>query len=93
MALGMALRYVLEALKKPQNSKMCMFGIAALDKFKLRLKDFAQYCSHVAAIPHFKQFPEHLIEVRIFRVKFLLAVFLSKGRVKIKAAVYVDNNK
>lgn len=65
MALGMALRYVLEALRKPHNSKMYMFGIAALDKFKLRLKDFAQYCTHVASIPHFKQFPEHLIEVSI----------------------------
>ncbi|XP_072169675.1 CCR4-NOT transcription complex subunit 1-like [Diadema setosum] len=62
MALGIALRYVLEALRKAHNSKMYMFGIAALDKFKLRLKDFAQYCSHVASIPHFKQFPEHLIE-------------------------------
>ncbi|XP_063970716.1 CCR4-NOT transcription complex subunit 1-like isoform X2 [Lytechinus pictus] len=62
MALGMALRYVLEALRKSHNSKMYMFGIAALDKFKLRLKDFAQYCTHVASIPHFKQFPEHLIE-------------------------------
>ena len=36
MALGIALRYVLEALKKPHNSKMYFFGIAALDRFKTR---------------------------------------------------------
>lgn len=36
MALGIALRYVLEALKKPHNTKMYIFGIAALDRFKTR---------------------------------------------------------
>ncbi|XP_062589790.1 CCR4-NOT transcription complex subunit 1-like isoform X3 [Saccostrea cucullata] len=62
MALGIALRYVLEALKKQHNSKMYFFGIAALDRFKTRLKDYPQYCQHLAAIPHFLQFPQHLIE-------------------------------
>lgn len=62
MALGIALRYVLEALKKPHNTKMYIFGIAALDRFKTRLKDYPQYCQHLAAIPHFSQFPHHLIE-------------------------------
>ncbi|XP_056008647.1 CCR4-NOT transcription complex subunit 1-like isoform X3 [Ostrea edulis] len=62
MALGIALRYVLEALKKQHNSKMYFFGIAALDRFKTRLKDYPQYCQHLAAIPHFHQFPQHLIE-------------------------------
>ena len=36
MELGMALRYVLEALKKPHGTKMYYFGIAALDRFKTR---------------------------------------------------------
>ncbi|KAF7242703.1 CCR4-NOT transcription complex subunit 1 [Varanus komodoensis] len=36
MALGLALRYVLEALRKPFPSKMYYFGIAALDRFKNR---------------------------------------------------------
>ncbi|KAK2193621.1 hypothetical protein NP493_11g11020 [Ridgeia piscesae] len=62
MDLGIALRYVLEALKKPYNSKMYFFGIAALDKFKSRLKDYPQYCRHLASIPHFSQFPAHLKE-------------------------------
>ncbi|XP_051787589.1 CCR4-NOT transcription complex subunit 1 isoform X2 [Erpetoichthys calabaricus] len=62
MALGLALRYVLEALRKPFGSKMYYFGIAALDRFKNRLKDYPQYCQHLASIAHFMQFPHHLQE-------------------------------
>uniref|UniRef100_A0A8D2LD38 CCR4-NOT transcription complex subunit 1 n=1 Tax=Varanus komodoensis TaxID=61221 RepID=A0A8D2LD38_VARKO len=62
MALGLALRYVLEALRKPFPSKMYYFGIAALDRFKNRLKDYPQYCQHLASISHFIQFPHHLQE-------------------------------
>ncbi|XP_041077409.1 CCR4-NOT transcription complex subunit 1-like isoform X2 [Polyodon spathula] len=62
MALGLALRYVLEALRKPFGSKMYYFGIAALDRFKNRLKDYPQYCQHLASITHFLQFPHHLQE-------------------------------
>lgn len=60
--LGIALRYVLDALRKPVGSKMYYFGIAALDRFKNRLKDYPQYCQHLASIPHFQEFPPHLIE-------------------------------
>lgn len=62
MTLGLALRFVLEALRKPEGSKMYYFGIAALDRFKARLKDYHKYCEHVRAIPHFNDFPPHLIE-------------------------------
>lgn len=62
MALGLALRYVLDALRKPYGTKMYFFGITALDRFKTRLKDYPQYCQHLASIPHFKDFPEHLKE-------------------------------
>ncbi|XP_037622046.1 CCR4-NOT transcription complex subunit 1 isoform X1 [Sebastes umbrosus] len=62
MALGLALRYVLEALRKSYGSKMYYFGIAALDRFKNRLKDYPQYCQHLASIAHFLQFPHHLQE-------------------------------
>ncbi|XP_013418035.1 CCR4-NOT transcription complex subunit 1 [Lingula anatina] len=62
MALGVALRYVLDALRKPSGSKMYLFGIAALDRFKTRLKDYPVYCQHLARIPHFSQFPQHMIE-------------------------------
>jgi len=36
VALGIALRYVLEALKQAPGKKMYMFGLTALDKFKTR---------------------------------------------------------
>ncbi|XP_067012333.2 CCR4-NOT transcription complex subunit 1 isoform X3 [Anabrus simplex] len=62
MALGLALRFVLDALRKANGSKMYYFGIAALDRFKSRLKDYHKYCEHVAAIQHFNEFPAHLIE-------------------------------
>ncbi|XP_076470610.1 CCR4-NOT transcription complex subunit 1-like isoform X2 [Babylonia areolata] len=60
--LGIALRYILEGLRKPHGSKMYMFGITALDRFKSRLKEYPQYCQHLAAIPHFREFPQHIIE-------------------------------
>lgn len=41
---------------------MFYFGITALDRFKTRLKDYPQYCNHVSGVPHFKDFPPHLIE-------------------------------
>ncbi|XP_071824170.1 CCR4-NOT transcription complex subunit 1-like isoform X2 [Apostichopus japonicus] len=62
MALGIALRYILDALRKSPDSKTFMFGITALDKFKTRLKEYPQYCQHLASIPHLSQFPERLIE-------------------------------
>jgi len=49
MALGIALRYVLEALKQSPGKKMYMFGLTALDKFKTRsaiiLADFTFWIS------------------------------------------------
>ena len=65
VTLGLALRFVLDALRKPNTSKMYYFGIAALDRFKSRLKDYHKYCEHVATIQHFSDFPQHLIEVRL----------------------------
>ncbi|KAK4872711.1 hypothetical protein RN001_014740 [Aquatica leii] len=62
MALGLALRFVLDALRKAEGSKMYYFGIAALDRFKSRLKEYHKYCEHVRAIGHFNEFPPHLIE-------------------------------
>ena len=68
MFLSLALRYVLESLKKPPNKKMYLFGLAALDKFKGRLKDFPQYCASIASIPHFNhsEFPVVLRQVRVY---------------------------
>ena len=63
MSLSLALRYVLDSLKKPPTTKMYLFGLAALDKFKPRLKEFPQYCGSIICIPHFQQFPMHLKQV------------------------------
>ncbi|XP_050425870.1 CCR4-NOT transcription complex subunit 1-like [Adelges cooleyi] len=60
--LCLALRFVLDSLKSPPDTKMYNFGIIALNRFKNRLKDYHQYCTHIAAIPHYHQFPPHLIE-------------------------------
>jgi CCR4-NOT transcription complex subunit 1 len=59
LPLGFALRYVLDALKKPPVSKMFKFGIVALEQFKSRLIEWPQYCAHIIQIPHMHQiYPE-----------------------------------
>lgn len=60
--LGLALRYVLEALRKPEGSKMYYFGITSLDRFKNRLHLYTNYCDHLKMITNFNEFPSHLIE-------------------------------
>ena len=67
VSLSLALRYVLESLKKPPSKKMYLFGLAALDKFKGRLREFPQYCASIASIPHFNhsEFPAVLRQVGI----------------------------
>lgn len=62
LQLGVALRFVVDALKKPPGSKMYFFGLAALERFKNRLKEYPQYCQHLSSIPHFQEFPPHLID-------------------------------
>ena len=64
MGLGLALRYVLDAVKKKPGSNMYNFGIVALDRFKHRLREYPQYCQHLATVEHFGGFPRHLVEVR-----------------------------
>ena len=59
ITLGIALRYVLEALRKQPvpggSGKMFRFGMYALEQFKPRLHEWPQYCSHIIQIPHLKQ--------------------------------------
>ncbi|XP_055686768.1 CCR4-NOT transcription complex subunit 1 isoform X2 [Lutzomyia longipalpis] len=62
VSLGLALRCVFDALRKPEGSKMYYFGITALDRFKSKLHLYQKYCEHVRTIPHFDQFPPHLVE-------------------------------
>ena len=58
ITLGIALRYVLEALRKDPtqggaNEKMFKFGKMALGEFRGRLGEWPQYCSHLLQIHHF----------------------------------------
>jgi len=62
MTLGKALKYILEALRKPPNTSMHLFGIASLERFKARLREYPQYCQHLTQIAHFNSFPSHLME-------------------------------
>jgi len=69
ITLGIALRYVLEALRKPPGEgtnspagKMFRFGMFALEQFKERLQEWPQYCSHITQIPHLREGYEKLIQ-------------------------------
>ncbi|RUS35473.1 CCR4-Not complex component, Not1-domain-containing protein [Jimgerdemannia flammicorona] len=53
--LGIALRYVLDALRQPAGSKMFGFGVQALLQFQSRLPEWPQYCSHLLQIPQLQQ--------------------------------------
>eukprot|EP00656_Telonema_subtile_P027860 TRINITY_DN3003_c0_g7_i1.p1 TRINITY_DN3003_c0_g7~~TRINITY_DN3003_c0_g7_i1.p1 ORF type:complete len:2243 (-),score=499.30 TRINITY_DN3003_c0_g7_i1:111-6839(-) len=53
--LGIALSYVLEALRKVQNQKMFQFGLNALEQFKGRLAEWPTYCQHILAVQHIQQ--------------------------------------
>lgn len=100
VALGVALRFVMEALQKPLNSKMYLFGILALDKFRSRLREYPRYCTHLLAIDHFSSFPPHLVEVNLAlhslkclilhsRVHDLLFLFLSIIRLTRNNLIYI----
>ncbi|CAB4419785.1 unnamed protein product [Rhizophagus irregularis] len=64
-ALGIALRYVLNALRSPSDSKMFNFGVQALLQFQSRLPEWPQYCSHLLQITQLQQaHPEIVQSVR-----------------------------
>ena len=55
IALGVALRYVLEALRQPIGSKLFNFASQALYQFQSRLIEWPQYCTLLLQIPHLPQ--------------------------------------
>lgn len=63
LPLGVALKYVLDALRKPPGSKMFKFGLYALEQFKPRLYEWPQYCSHILAIPQIKAHHPDIIDI------------------------------
>ncbi|KAG0608479.1 hypothetical protein M758_8G108900 [Ceratodon purpureus] len=62
VVLGQALRCVLDALRKPPDSKMLSFGSTALDQFKERLAEWPQYCNHILQISHFREIQPELVK-------------------------------
>lgn len=62
ITLGIALRYVLEALRKPPQGKMFRFGLFALEQFKSRLNEWPQYCAHIIQIPHIAEQNPQLVQ-------------------------------
>ena len=70
ITLGIALRYVLEAIRKDpdqggSSEKIFRFGKISLDQFHSRLAEWPQYCSHLIQVPHFeKHAPELFNEAR-----------------------------
>lgn len=62
LTLGMALRVVLDALRKPLDSKMFSFGLTALEQFRDRLVEWPQYCNHIMQISHVRDAHGELVE-------------------------------
>ncbi|KAK6936303.1 CCR4-NOT transcription complex subunit 1, HEAT repeat [Dillenia turbinata] len=54
LTLGIALRGVLDALRKPTDSKIFAFGTKALEQFLDRLVEWPQYCNHILQISHLR---------------------------------------
>ncbi|CAN0921789.1 CCR4-NOT transcription complex subunit 1 [Linum grandiflorum] len=54
LTLGIAIRAVLDAVRKPPDSKMFVFGTKALEQFVDRLDEWPQYCHHIVQISHFR---------------------------------------
>ncbi|KAL7203784.1 hypothetical protein ACSBR2_016943 [Camellia fascicularis] len=54
LTLGIALRGVLDSLRKPADSKMFVFGTKALEQFVDRLIEWPQYCNHILQISHLR---------------------------------------
>ncbi|KAJ3039081.1 hypothetical protein HDV00_012639 [Rhizophlyctis rosea] len=61
-ALGIALRYVLEALRQPVDSSLFSFGIQALLQFRPRLSEWPQYCGLLLQIPHLHQAHPEIVQ-------------------------------
>jgi len=50
--LGIAIRYVLEAIRNPPDSNLFAFSIEVLMRFELRLVEWAPLCGTLLRIPH-----------------------------------------
>lgn len=60
--LGIALRYILDAVGHETNSNMFRFGVQALRHFKDRVPLWPQYCQQILAVPGLADCESDLIE-------------------------------
>ena len=67
--LGIAIRYVLDALRNPPDSSMFKFGLQALLRFQNRLPEWPQLCQALLSMPHLQQSYPNIIRL----VKMALA--------------------
>ncbi|KAI4356708.1 hypothetical protein L6164_000708 [Bauhinia variegata] len=63
LSLGIALRCVLDALRKPVDSKMFLFGSLALEQFVDRLIEWPQYCNHILQISHLRNTHSNIVVI------------------------------
>ncbi|EJT98519.1 Not1-domain-containing protein [Dacryopinax primogenitus] len=61
--LGIAIRYVLDALRQPPDSNMFKFGVQALLRFRSRLGEWKELCHAVLALPHLQEHRPDIAEV------------------------------
>ncbi|CAN6460845.1 unnamed protein product [Victoria cruziana] len=61
LTLGVALRVVLDSLRKSVDSKMFLFGSKALEQFMDRLEEWPQYCNHILQISHLRATHSELV--------------------------------
>ncbi|GFZ15188.1 transcription regulator [Actinidia rufa] len=61
LTLGIALRKVLDALRKPPDTKIFAFGILAIEQFLDRLVEFPLLCNHILQIPHLRGIQPKLV--------------------------------
>lgn len=66
ITLGIALRYILEALRMPADGdrphRMFIWGRTTIEEFRGRLSEWPQYCAHLLQIPKLIQFAPQLHE-------------------------------
>jgi CCR4-NOT transcription complex subunit 1 len=60
--LGIAIRFVLDAIRNPRDTSLFKFGVQALSRFESRLPEWPQLCRALLALPHLQEAHPELAE-------------------------------
>uniref|UniRef100_A0A1D1XGX4 CCR4-NOT transcription complex subunit 1 n=1 Tax=Anthurium amnicola TaxID=1678845 RepID=A0A1D1XGX4_9ARAE len=90
LTLGIALRCVLDALRKSIDSKMFMFGAKALEQFRDRLIEWPQYCNHILQISHLRSTNGELVS---FIERALAQISSSQSESNGGSSIPLDQNR